>query len=380
MDCEKFMSMLDRYADLTEIELAQLNEHTLNCSSCKAELEFLQSIINSTHSLPPIEPPTNFLDSVNERLDKTLAKESGISVLMRRARPYINRYGTIAACLAVGIVIGANGDMLVSRMNGDTDGVIESKSVVSDFGTTPENSDNLTDQIISPVEEPAIPQDNSKVLSTVPAAVSSTNKTIQPSADKNTVFASPSSTVVSSEQTSVPTKTDASATAKPAESETAVSSINEAASTAAPLDVHISTHVSENTAVQTSAPTETPVSADRPVGYSIRMIEEPDNTPDAYAQAEIDVAAEYSIATTNPENDGTYAATPLSSTIMVNEADAERAKLIIMEYVESVYGNYYMTTGDKLYNLTRRLENEGIWYYANLTDRGSKVSFKLLVK
>lgn len=373
MDCEKFMSMLDRYADLTDVESTQLNEHAQNCDSCKAEVEFLQSIIETTHSLPPIEPPTDFLDTVNARLDETLAAEPRITVFVRNAKPYINRYGTIAACLALGIAIGANGNMLVSRMNGATDGVISSTSTVSNSGTTPETNDTSDVQ----VSETALPQENiNETLLTAPAAVSSTQAPTQKSAQKNTVVTS--STVVSSEQSSVTQE----ATVKPAKPVVTTAPVTEvpeteAIVTAQPLETNVPMQQAENVAVYTAAETAS-VPTEETLNPNVRMINEPEDTPQVYA--EVDVAAEYSIATATPEFDSTYAATPLSSTILINEADAERVKQIIPEYIESVYGSYYMTTGDKLYKFAQRLESEGIWYYANLTDRGSKISFKLLVK
>ena len=70
MDCEKFREMLDNYSDLSPQELDTLEAHALVCGECKRELEFMRSIINTVQSLPEIDPPADFLDKINERIDK----------------------------------------------------------------------------------------------------------------------------------------------------------------------------------------------------------------------------------------------------------------------------------------------------------------------
>ena len=123
MDCEKFREMLDNYSDLSLQELDTLEAHALVCGECKRELEFMRSIINTVQSLPEIDPPADFLDKINERIDK----EERLPVrICRKAVPYVRRYGALAACLAIGIAIGTNGQTLVSKMHNDSDGIIES--------------------------------------------------------------------------------------------------------------------------------------------------------------------------------------------------------------------------------------------------------------
>lgn len=357
MNCEEFMSLLDRFADLNEVETAQLEEHASICDSCKSELEFMKSIVSTAQSLPPIEPPVDFLKTVNERLDKELAAEPKIVYFMRYAKPYINRYATIAACLAIGIAIGANGDLLISRMNDNGDGVISETTVVSDNTATHVADNSVTEQVTLPITEEVIPSvtEAPVKVSKVDRAVSYVNSTPSP--------------VVKVAETAKPVEPSATMVAPSA---TAVAEV-----TAAPEAVNEAKE-SVNDGIMTAS--LTPDAQDLPAGYrGVRIIDEPEATPEIYAAEEsaVDVAAEYSMATTAPKSEMAYAA-PLSSTIMVKSADEARAREIIMEFVEATYGNYYMITGDKLYNLTVRLESEGIWYQANITDSGIKVSFKLV--
>ena len=86
MDCEKFREMLDNYSDLSPQELDTLEAHALVCGECKRELEFMRSIINTVQSLPEIDPPADFLDKINERIDK----EERLPVrICRKAVPYV---------------------------------------------------------------------------------------------------------------------------------------------------------------------------------------------------------------------------------------------------------------------------------------------------
>lgn len=361
MNCEEFMSLLDRFADLNERETAQLEEHASICDNCRSELEFMKSIMVTAQSLPPIEPPADFLQTVNNRLDKELAAEPKIVYFMRHAKPYINRYGTVAACLAIGIAIGANGNMLVSRMNNNGDGVISETTTVTESNTT-QTSDTAVSQSVA---VPVVPASEAPVITAAPVKASDVNMAAaakKPSENVNTVItatvAPTAKPVTTVEATPIPTATT-------------VPQITATPEVQATPEIMIIAEGNEGIAVA-SADT---VADEMPVGYSIRMISEPETTPEVYAEA--NVAQEYTIAQAEPVEETAYVA-PLSSTIMVKEADAERAKEIIMEYVEATYGNYYMITGDKLYSLSLRLDGEGIWYYANLTDTGAKVSFKLV--
>ncbi len=383
MKCEQFMQMLERYADLSENEMNQLEAHAEICETCRAELEFMNSILGTVQELPPIEPPQDFLESLNSRLDRELAEEPKMAYFMRQAKPYVSKYGTIAACLAVGIVIGANGNMLVSRMENDGNGVISSTTEVTDNGATP-----VTDT----VEQVQVPEITPEAVNNATVeAVTEEKPQANPAVNTGATAQKPiaANTVITAPSTSEQSETAVvSATVKPAVPEvTAVTVTPEPVVTAEPKKEEDAAVVPDTAADEANAGIMT-ASLDAPEGtvpaaYSIRMIEEPEEAPEEYAAAamaeDVNVAAEYSMATMSPVAETAYVA-PLSSTLMVKSEDEARAREIIMEFVEATYGNYYMITGDKLYNLTLRLESEGIWYQANITDSGVKVSFKLVTK
>ena len=68
MDCKQFREYLDNYASLTAGERAQMTEHAKECEGCRAELEFMTSVIETVNSLPRITPPADFMDKLNARI------------------------------------------------------------------------------------------------------------------------------------------------------------------------------------------------------------------------------------------------------------------------------------------------------------------------
>ena len=113
MDCDMFLNMLDDYDNLSELEKEQLNNHAKECESCRRELEFLESVIATTKTLPKLEVGEDFLKDLNLRIDQEDIK---VNRRTRHFKRNWQKYSAVAASLVLVAVIGANSDMFVDKM------------------------------------------------------------------------------------------------------------------------------------------------------------------------------------------------------------------------------------------------------------------------
>ncbi len=100
MDCKEFEALIDAYLDdeLTRGAKEEFTAHISSCEKCKQSLAFAESVRKTLSSLPEIEVPADF----TEKLNKRLAAE-------KKQRPFIRytaRYGALAACLILAVVLG----------------------------------------------------------------------------------------------------------------------------------------------------------------------------------------------------------------------------------------------------------------------------------
>ena len=144
MDCESFGKYLDNYESLTEKEKSDMDEHAANCEECRAELDFFLSMIATAKSLPKIEPPSDFMDKLNARLDAEDKRVVSASGIIGHFRRYGTRYAAAAACLALVAVITANRSLLTGKMDTAPDGVIREETTVSD-GSARDSGNDVTD-------------------------------------------------------------------------------------------------------------------------------------------------------------------------------------------------------------------------------------------
>ena len=136
MDHSEFYNMLDRYSQLSDAELARLEAHAAECEDCRRELEFFKSINETVSSLKAPSPPPDLADRINSAIDE-LPKPGLIRAAADNIRSNIRQYAAAAACLAIGIIVGANGAMISERLSGgDNDGVIRTETVVNGDGVT----------------------------------------------------------------------------------------------------------------------------------------------------------------------------------------------------------------------------------------------------
>ena len=152
MDCCEFNRMLDNYAGLTDAELSELEKHAAECEACRGELEFFRSIMDTTAQLPVPEPPLDLIDKVNSRIDRIPAATRRLDSLKNGARAHIRPIMTIAACLAVGLVVGLNHQAIRDRLtDNSTDGVISTTVSVTDS-----EGKDIDEYEINEVPEPVV--------------------------------------------------------------------------------------------------------------------------------------------------------------------------------------------------------------------------------
>lgn len=419
MDCEKFAQMLDRYADLTDAEMCELEAHAEMCEGCADELAFMRSILSTVKSLPPIEPPSDFLESVNARLDKELAKETPVQRFARRSRPYVYRYGSMAACVALAVAVGVNADSLLSKMNGDTSGVLieektadsaDSRSGKNDMAIIPPEQENEGIE----TESTFIP--SSAFSLSTPEPKYSARPVVTPSPEAN-VSQAPKATIPSSTSTSQQ-KSTGSNNASSRNGSAAKTTESSNHSVSVPSSVPVSAPESQPTAAQnntakeisqnetsydakpaasTALVTNAPIVSDIPQAepspnneaeqgqYSVktRNIVHDDEYAVAAAAADADAtqtptteSSDYTIAYNTSDDSYAYAA--ISTILAVKETNAARAQEIIDVFISGTYGNYYKITATDMKNLLGQFDREGIWYEISQVNSSDTIWFKVI--
>ena len=133
MECRKFREYLDNYENLTDSEKLKMTLHTEQCEECGKELQFMLSIIETTKSLPRIEPPADFMDKLNIRISMEERKNNRAAKrIMRNLKTNWKQYAAAAACFALVAVIVANGRTFIDNMDTGDDGIIIEETVSTD--------------------------------------------------------------------------------------------------------------------------------------------------------------------------------------------------------------------------------------------------------
>lgn len=322
MDCEKFAKMLDNYENLSDFDKAQLEDHAKVCPECKRELEFFNSVISITKTLPRIDVPDNFLDTLNARIDKESKPQSIVLHLRTNAR----RYFAAAACLMLAVVIGANRDMLMGRMSsGDNEnGVITTITTVD-----------------TPVSTPAVKAVETEAKETSAPAPMVTEKAVK----ENKVKA-----------VKPQIKTDN----------------NEVNETAAPQII------SEPV---TTIELNEPAVANMPSAYAVDATEAPTKMPEEmeYGLSERGNDSTYALAgkeARGNEDEGysIYA----DGLIIISEEDYVRAMDIIIEYVTGIYNNYYFMNTSSIGEMRERLYEAQIEFEDYITASSEDITFRII--
>lgn len=391
MICEEFQHMLDNYESLTDKEKLMMTEHAAECKSCREDMDFMLSIIGVTKTLPEIKAPEDFLDKLNIRIDREEIKEKKLRRLWRLTKTDWKRYSAVAACLLLAAVVGVNGNVLVSRMNGNSSGVITEERVTSD-----DNNGNNERVYELTSEQESTDEPVSDALQ-MPVSSLPPEETLQPEAPLKTAPA---------ESKSVSDNRSAASTASPALKAPAVTKRPAAEQQSAKPEPNTNSdfasgfELTEETPVpEENAATPEPYTLAReryripiesvPYGDAVSIDENDDGkTVDGYSLAEN--KAEIALGMYTPiDKDGNptdypietkaVSDVPAGSTILVSSEDEGKVRSLMDRYITGNYGIYYMTTEDKLNMLFEEMDKAGINYEKFISSSTEKVSFKLVI-
>lgn len=387
MNCEDFGRYLDNYENLTASEKSQMLEHAAMCEKCQAELDFFLSMIATTNSLPKIEPPADFMDSLNARLDAEDKRVVSASKIAYHIRRNWKQYTAAAACLALVTVITANRSMLLDRyVENDDGGVISEETVPADSTATPADA--------QPTAAPAdtAPQEPN-------AAPVQTGTT--PTAQATPAAFRQASTVAA---TSAPSSRRQSAASTQSTAPAAQPQVTEAAPAVQEQTAPSSEQTQASTEVQQSAPVQTETSGTKKAskskkddGYEIAHISDPTASVAYDIRAEdvkasldaSEVKANYSLA--DGEEQIAYGryytldrnGNPISSasgigSIKISSEDAELAMEIIDRYPHDESGNVYTTDSVNLTRILSKLKSEGVSFTDYTLGDTGEVKFKVI--
>lgn len=396
MNCEDFSKYLDNYESLTEREKSDMDEHAAKCEACKAELDFFLSIINTATSLPKIEPPSDFMDKLNARLDAEDKRVVSASGIMSHLKRYGMRYAAAAACLALVAVITANRATFTDKMNDIPDEIIAEETVISD--------DSAQDS----GQEVAIESDDTAEAQVDTALTTGgTGETVTPrqndgvSVKKTNTASAPRATSNTSEQVSEPVSAPA-----PAKNETSsnISSNEQHADAAgtepAPMNITAEESSPIGTApVMSVSDAYSRIASDDNSGTSYASLDGAQNAPQTRDVVPEDVTesptasqvqSNYSLADNGSTSQGrnytlTKGGVPIErataiGSIKFNSDDEKRAMEIINRYYVDMRDNIYTTDSVNLTLILSKLRSEGIPYTDYTVAGNGEVKFQVQFK
>ncbi|MBR0366088.1 MAG: hypothetical protein IJH94_04730, partial [Clostridia bacterium] len=250
MDHIEFGRMLDNYENLSEGDKQLMEAHAKTCESCRKELDFYRSVMQTVTALPVIEPPSDLLDKVNSRIDSMPKSTVRFDRAVNNFRIYRVQYAAAAACLAVGLIVGLNSGVIRDKLDpAAPDGVISETTKVSD-----KESKKLDDyELADDVRENEPEQKTNEVVAEVqtPKPISTVAPTTKPSSGLS----------VTTPRTQQAAKKPAAATARPANSPAASRNTAPATASRVTQAQAVSTPVQVTVTEEPAAPAVTEVVA-----------------------------------------------------------------------------------------------------------------------
>ncbi len=335
MDCEKFRKCLDNFESLTDEERLSMTAHASECERCANELDFMLSVIKTVKSLPEIEPPADFLERLNVRIDEEERKKRLSSRIAYGISRNWKQYTAAAACLALIAVLTANSKLLTDRLSGTDDGVI--------VGDIPITDSAEPSALPLAAAEPAA-SDNTSASDTVKDIISETG------AVQNTAATNKKETVKS-----------------------------EAVSVSAPSVKPVTETKSNDAAVETENIEPQGIAAahieDNPENMIVAYSEEPDEMQLKGRSA----IAGYTLSGKPVMETADYSGQGVGR-IKISPKDEKKAMEAIMKYSYEVDGDYYTTSPDNMVNIFCDLDDSGV-SYANYTpeDYEDLIKFQLVI-
>ena len=397
MQCDEFREHLDNYESLTDSEKHTLEDHAKECESCREELEFMLSVISVTKNLPEIKAPDDFIERLNERIDREDRKQ--IVGRYRTIKFEWKRYGSVAACLLLAAVVGVNGRNIVSDMTDTKGGVISESTVTADSvhndvqtadntvtaqttdSTRETEADNATAHTPALAKENTMPEIKSSVPSVHNREFESNIAQRQTSGGAN----------IKSSAENTPSAYNAPAVRTEQPSGGDVSD-KTAAETAAPQQQAAVTETDSNAAEPYTLARERysiPIES-VPYGSSDpeQKTDNSANKSDGYAISEEKASIALGKYTPIDANGNStdyqvdvqdVSDVPAGSSILVSSEDEEKVRSLMGRYITGNYGIYYMTTEDKLNKMFEEMDKAGINYEKFMSNSSERVSFKLVV-
>lgn len=382
MNCELFAEKLDNYESLSSEEKIELAEHAAKCESCAKELDFFMNIMETAKSLPKIEPPKNFINDLNVRIDKEERKQRILQKILHNIKSYKYQYVAAAACLVLVAVVTSNsGDFINPQKDNNDSGVI-SEQRVDDNGVSDGN--NVYDNVIAPVTDEnnnsqipvetgienktekteAIPQNTSK-----PAANSTTK--IQSEVTQSTVFEKQTTkhsdtagevsekSVTNSEETKAQEMSNVAAQNSESEASENVSEQSEA-----------------STDIDTYSVDETNIAA---VDSRMVMSEPVENEESDFATEDYSIVSEGEIANARHISGGNGKKQNAIGKLNVSADDIDRAMDIILLYSKNVNGDLYSADATFVSMMLANFNYEGINYSNYIPTYEGQITFELVV-
>lgn len=392
MNCLEFRKSLDSYELLDDRAITDMECHAQMCDSCRSELEFYKSIIQTTASIPMPAPPPDLIDKVNARIDSEPGLNRTVNNIVWSVRNNARRYAALAACLIVGLAVGLNRGVIEDSLSGRDDNDVISEHTVSQTQAPASESSDTAEKETEAVVNTDEPEQKEQVSESnerqTRETVSVSDKKTTESRIKET--AAPEITteaVVRASSVSLPVKPNSPV----GTSESVLSGRTAEPEAKAPA-------ATENTvteAPETITSAATPEATERAIGkYTIARANyyiPEDDTAMAETATEEPSAEEYEIKKAgyqiaqgnyngNVKEVGGVSSVSISDKIIVSAADADAvAGIISILGIPSTNG-FYTTVSSTFYELLSRLDAEGIEYsYSLQYSTGDKVVFKLVM-
>lgn len=401
MKCEDFGKYLDNFETLSEREKSDMFLHAEKCEECRKELEFFTSMLNTVRSLPPIEPPADFMERLNERLDKEDEKVIKPSGVLYHVRRNWMQYSALAACFALVAVLTANSGIFFDHTpKPETDDVIIGTDTTAQQGSG--DASGAADNGVSEADKAKIAEANAAVDKLDPSYVAggtliasnnanNSNKAANANTSGRTVSYAAQS--VSSVRTGT-SSASAAVSAAPAQTESAPAVHEETGETVyeAPAAAEAaavaektekaSSNVKDDYGIALSSNTRTMETA----SYDVRVEE----------VRRDDIASGYTLADTSAVNDdiaqGRYYkldknGNPVTEdteakavgSLRIAAADADKAMEIISNYPHGEDGDLYTTDSGHFSLMLSMLSTEGISYTNYTPAGGGDVQFRIII-
>lgn len=397
MNCEKFGNMLDNYENLTDEEKLSMNEHAARCAHCRVELDFMLAIIAQLNALPEIDVPSDFSAKLNERLE--LEKPVGFGGFINSVRNNYKRYSTIAACLVLAVMIGANMTSLMDKMEPETDSRTVVENTVSDGVAEGNAEDSAKSDEMPSADEAKAETSGAAADKTAERSVNLAAKTASSQNAERVTHQTSSNAAVSDNAQKNIAGTEAVTFSSPAQVEPE--------QPARPMMRARGRMVDENAEISVA-------SADMPADMAVSTLNDASSEaveiPNTYTIArgvyrmpdpkiaEVEASSlliENNVLQISEMNEqstiarGRYyipadagnIAIDSSNELEVNGEDAQRAAEVIQQYADISDETYYVVSSEHIPSMLEHMDGEGIDYKNNMENaNGEKVSFKLVIE